>query len=245
MEIVIDFVRVRRLIAQEYQQARAEIRSFGPLQAYQLSQQRHEERLAAAPDANTLACQAGCSWCCHFTIDLRPVEAFRIAEFVAQTFDEQARKRLSARIEANGKITSVLDDMQRMQQNIECAFLVEGRCSIYAARPQTCRNYHATNAAGCQRSFEDPTNLEIDPEFAPLVYQIGGAHVEAFTKAMRDEGYDVDAYEMNLALTAVVEDPQALERFLARYKPFPALEGGEVPDEFTEESDDSDQGSTR
>jgi Fe-S-cluster containining protein len=241
MEIVIDFVRVRRLIAQEYQQAREEIRSLGPLRAYALSQQRHEERLSAAPDANTLACQAGCSWCCHFTIDLRPVEAFRIAEFVSETFDESARQRLSARIEANRKITAVLDDMQRMQHNIECAFLAEGRCSIYAARPQTCRNYHATNAAGCQRSFEDPGNLEIDPEFAPLVYQIGGAHVEAFAKAMRDEGYDVDAYEMNLALTAVAEDPQAIEHFLARRKPFATLEGGEVPDEFTDESDDSEE----
>ncbi|MFL6575470.1 MAG: YkgJ family cysteine cluster protein [Povalibacter sp.] len=237
MEILIDFARVRRLLAQEYQQARTEIGEVGPIAAYERSQQRQDERLASAPDANTLACKAGCSWCCHFTIDLRPVEVFRILEHVERTFDAAAQERLRARLAINREITAPLDEMQRMQQNVECAFLDEGRCTIYAARPQTCRNYHATNAAGCQKSFEEPENLEIDPDFAPLVYQIGGAHVEAFAKAMRDEGYDVDAYEMNLALSAALEQPDARSRFAARQKPFTSIEGDEVPDEFSEQDD--------
>jgi Fe-S-cluster containining protein len=235
MEILIDFVRVRRLMAEEYAQARKDIRAAGPLAAYERSQQRHDQRLASAEDVSSLACKVGCSWCCHFTIDLRPVEVFRILHFVEQTFDPAERERLRHQLAENRDITASLDEMQRMQSNIQCPFLVEGSCGIYAARPQTCRNYHATNAAGCRKSFEEPDNLEIDPEFAPIVYQTGGAHVEAFAKAMRDEGYDVDAYEMNIALSAALEEPQAIERFLSRRKPFNDLAGDEVPEEFNEE----------
>ena len=107
-----------------------------------------------------------------------------------------------------------------------------GRCTIYAARPQTCRNYHATNAAGCQKSFEEPDNLDIDPDFAPYVYQTGGAHVEAFSAAMSDAGYDVGAYELNGALEAAISDPAARERFLNGSSPFTGVSGEEVPAEF-------------
>lgn len=224
-------------MAEEYAQAREDIRTLGPLVAYERSQQRQDQRLASAEDASSLACKEGCSWCCHFTIDLRPVEIFRILQFVDRTFDGVSRERLRARLAENRNITVSLDEMQRMQRNIQCPFLVEGRCGIYEARPQTCRNYHATNAAGCQKSFEEPDNLEIDPEFAPIVYQTGGAHVEAFAKAMRDEGYDVDAYEMNIALSAALESSDALKRFLSNDKPFSDLSGDEVPPEFEEEDE--------
>ncbi len=238
MEIVIDFERVRRLMREEHAQAREEIRALGPIAAYARSQERLDARLHNAPDASTLACKAGCSWCCHFTIDLRPVEVFRILDFVKANLDEASRERIRAEIFANRRITSLLDETARMQMNIKCPFLVEGCCSIYEARPQTCRNYHATSAAGCQRSFEEPENLDIDPEFASLVYQIGGAHVEAFSRAMREEGYDVAAYEMNTVLGAALEDASSASAFENKQAPFAALEGEEVGEEFSGGEDD-------
>src|SRR5450631_2483730 len=66
--------------------------------------------------------------------------------------------------------------------------------------PQSCRNFHATNVAGCRQSYEEPENLDIDPDFAPGPYQAGGAHVEAVSTAMRDAGYDVNAYELNSSM---------------------------------------------
>jgi Fe-S-cluster containining protein len=124
--------------------------------------------------------------------------------------------------------------MERMRRNVKCPFLSAGRCSIYEARPQTCRNYHATDVAGCQQSYEDPDNLDIDPEFAPLVYQAGGAHVDAFTRAMREEGYDTNVYEMNCALDTALSEPDARERFEHKRAPFKKLAGDDVPGEFEE-----------
>jgi Fe-S-cluster containining protein len=243
MEITIDFALVRRILREEYEQARADIAESGPVHAYERSQRRHDARLAAAPDASSLACKAGCSWCCHFTVDVRPVEVFRILDFIDSTFTAQKQARVRSEIEANSAVLGRLDEVERMQRNIKCPFLSvgpmnvpAGHCMIYAARPQTCRNYHATDVAGCRQSFEEPDNLEIDPDFAPLVYQAGGAHVDGFSKAMLETGYDVSAYELNTALAvAMVEPAASRQRFEAQTQAFPTLQGAEVSLEFTEE----------
>jgi hypothetical protein len=102
---------------------------------------------------------------------------------------------------------------------------------VYEARPQSCRNYHATSVAGCRQSYEEPENLDIDPDFAPGVYQRGHAHVEAVSAAMREAGYDVKVYELNCALDAALADAAARQRFEAGLEPFAGL-GEEVPAEF-------------
>ncbi len=78
-------------------------------------------------------------------------------------------------------------------------------------------------------------SIDIDPEFTPLVYQAGGGHVEAFSKAMQDAGYDVAAYELNMALAAALLEPQSRERFEAKQPPFTRLVGEEVPPEFMDD----------
>lgn len=232
MEIAIDLALVRGILAQERKQAGAEIRDLGVAKAYAHSQARHDLRIAAAADVGTLACGAGCSWCCHFSVDVRAVEAFAILDFIEHAFTSEQRTRVYSELHANAAVLKNLDEDARMRSNIKCAFLQEGKCSIYPVRPQTCRNYHATDAAGCRRSYEDPDNLDIDPEFAPLVYQSGGAHVDAFTASLRDAGYDTHVYEMNCALDAALAKPAARQRFAARQPPFDTLQGDEVEGEF-------------
>jgi Fe-S-cluster containining protein len=231
MEFFLDFSLIRNILEQESQRACDEIRALGVLRALESSQQRHDARIAAAPDVGTLACRAGCTWCCYFTVDVRAAEVFRILDVVEQLFTP-AEKAHYAEVRANSAALRKLREGERVTRNLKCPFLSEGRCTIYAARPQSCRNYHATNVAGCQRSYEEPDNLDIDPDFAPGVYQAGGAHVEAFNNGMRDAGYDVNAYELNCALDAALSDPGARERFESRLKPFTGLSGEEVPAEF-------------
>jgi len=226
---------MRKIISQEYAQAHAEIADLGAVAAYQRSCERHDARLAAAPDASTLACKAGCSWCCHFSVDVRAVEVFGILAFIENHLPPQQQQRVRKEIEINSTLLSNLPELERVQRNIKCPFLDAGRCVIYAARPQTCRNYHATNVAGCQKSYEEPENLDIDPDFAPLVYQVGGAHVDAFSKAMRDVGFDVSAYELSTALTAALVDVEgARQRFEAKKPPFVTIQGTDLPLDFME-----------
>ena len=232
MEFRLDFPFIRNILEQENARARDEIRDLGVLRALERSQQRHDARIAAAPDVGTLACRAGCTWCCYFTVDVRAAEVFGILDFVEQSFTPEQKARVYAEVRANSVALRKLGEGERVTRNIKCPFLNEGRCTIYGARPQSCRNYHATNVAGCRQSYEEPENLDIDPDFAPGVYQAGGAHVEAVSTAMRDAGYDVNAYELNCALDAALLDPGARERFESGLKPFIGLSGEEVLAEF-------------
>lgn len=232
MEFTLDLAFLKEILAEERKDAQREIREQGPLRALAQSQQRHDQRIASAPDIGTLACHAGCTWCCYFTIDVRPAEVFRILDLVEQTFTDSEKARVYSEARANSATLKSLDEDERVTRNIRCPFLKDDRCTIYTARPQSCRNYHATDVAGCKQSFDDPDNLDIDPEFAPWVYQAGGAHVEAFSEAMGNAGFDVDAYEFNSALAAALADPTARQRFESGHKPFTDLEGEQVPPEF-------------
>ena len=232
MEFTLNFPLIRDILEQERARARDEIRNLGVLGALEGSQRRHDARIAAAPDVGTLACRAGCTWCCYFTVDVRAAEVFRILDFVEQSFTPEEKARVYAEVRVNSAALRNLGEGERVTRNVKCPLLNEGRCTAYAARPQSCRNYHATNVAGCRQSYEEPENLDIDPDFAPGVYQAGGAHVEAVSAAMREAGYDVNAYELNCALDAALSDPGARERFESRLKPFVGLSGEEVPAEF-------------
>jgi Fe-S-cluster containining protein len=235
MEIEIDTSLVNAIVDDERALTRSDLAEGGPMLALERSQARHELRLAAAKDAPTLACKAGCFWCCYFTVDARPVEVLRIVDFMQRSLPEADRSRITNEIMTNSAAFAALDEEARAHSNTKCPFLHLGRCSIYSVRPQTCRNYHATNAAGCQKAYEEPSNDDIDPEFAPIVYQTGGAHVDAFSSALREAGYDVDAYELNMALAVALADPiAARRRFDAKSKAFPILEGVEVPSEFAD-----------
>jgi Fe-S-cluster containining protein len=232
VEIIIDEALVHGIAAQEEQQAGAEIDQIGPVAAYESSRSRHDARLSAAPDAHTLACKNGCFWCCYFTVDVRAVEVFSILDIMQRELSAEEQVRVRREIEANSALLQGLDELERMRRNVKCPFLAAGRCTIYQARPQTCRNYHATDAAGCHASYEHPEDVAIDPEFAPLVYQSGGAHVDAFSRALEERGYDTRAYELSTALAAAIAQPQSRRRFAAKEQPFPALDGAEVPPEF-------------
>jgi len=237
MEFSLDLPFIRRILTEEQATARAEIAALGVVRALENSQERHDSRIASAPDVGTLACRAGCTWCCYFTVDARAVEVFRILEFVDRSFTAEEKARVHAEVRANAALLKSLDEDERVTRNLKCPFLGNGRCTIYAARPQTCRNYHATNVAGCQKAYEEPGNEDIDPEFAPLVYQAGTAHVEAFSSALQDAGYDVKVYELNCALDAALSQPEARARFESQRTPFKGLSGEEVPDEFDDLAD--------
>jgi Fe-S-cluster containining protein len=155
-----------------------------------------------------------------------------ILDVVERSFAPEEKARVYAEVRANSAALRQLNEDERVTRNVKCPFLNEGRCTVYAARPQSCRNYHATNVAGCQQSYEEPDNLDIDPDFAPVVYQAGAAHVEAVSEAMGNAGYDVKAYELNCALDATLTDAGARGRFESRLPPFIGLSGEEVPAEF-------------
>ena len=232
MEFTLDVALVRDILRRESAQLRDDIRDLGVLPGFGRSRERHDARIAAAPDVGALACRPECTWCCHFTVDVRAAEVFGILDFVASSFTREEQDRVFAEVRANSRVLAGLGGDERITRNIRCPFLSDSRCAIYPVRPQSCRNYHATDVAGCRQSYEEPLNQDIDPDFAPGVYQAGEAHVEAVSNALAVLGYDTNAYELNGALDAALTDAGARGRFEAGHRPFAHLGGEPVAPEF-------------
>ncbi len=112
-------------------------------------------------NASRLACQSGCSYCCHGPVHLTPLEVLNIvlhinssAISVAQRADW--RERITARLAFIG--TLAVSD--QLQMTIPCPFLFEGRCSIYAVRPLFCRGRNVIGVDACKAGYADPSQQQ-------------------------------------------------------------------------------------
>ena len=127
MEITLDIPLIRGILRQERAQTSQEIRDLGVLGALERSQLRHDTRVAAAADFGTLACRAGCTWCCYFTVDVRAAEVFRILDFVERTFAPVEKARVYTEVRANSVALGKLGEDERITRNLKCPFLADGR----------------------------------------------------------------------------------------------------------------------
>ncbi len=87
------------------------------------------------PDGKQIRCSKGCSHCCHGPVEIWPQEAALLAQFVRDaglTPDLALLERQSRYTVETWREQAVADQA--------CVFLdAKGACSVYAARPNTCR----------------------------------------------------------------------------------------------------------
>lgn len=69
-------------------------------------------------------CRKGCSSCCHYAVSISEIEV----QFIEQVAKKKRLKVAGEFRDFNGQ---------------PCPFLVKGACSIYSARPYSCRRHHS------------------------------------------------------------------------------------------------------
>ena len=186
--------------ASERAAASRDLKATDPVSALAASFRRHERVLDAAlvESGTRLACKAGCAYCCHFKVDVRADEALIIAEFVRNRLDSATREAVVNAAENNAGLIRSLTPQQHLSTNIKCCFLIDGRCSIYVARPYACRNYHATDVAGCMRLYNEPQNLDVPPISSRKSTSAAGVIGKAPGGGARSR-LDVRAYDLTTA----------------------------------------------
>ena len=201
---------------QEYTIAVDDIRRHGWRRAWQAAHGRLDESLAAAvadSKAQT-ACRAGCSYCCHFKVEIRAEEAFAIVDYVREHFSPERSREIRAAADANARVMRQASPAAQAEANLPCVFLgADGCCSIYEVRPLRCRAFHATDVERCKQSFEQPHNLDILDSQVTEVYAAGQAQQHGYNAAMGEAGYDTAMYEMSTALAACFTDTGPKRRF--------------------------------
>lgn len=158
----------------------------------------------SAPAGPPVACTAGCSHCCYQAVSARP---FEVVLAHAAVTDWAAVHASAARVLEQ-------DNLTRQRLRIPCAFLHEGRCSVYAVRPGACRAEHSFDPKACELpAGSHPLNTT---QLVLPKAVITGAEV-----AFEERDLDIKAVEFVLALDAIRDVKDPIERWLAGERLFP------------------------
>ncbi|MEO7813704.1 MAG: YkgJ family cysteine cluster protein [Usitatibacter sp.] len=161
-----------------------------------------------------LACERGCSYCCHLRVDVQPYEAFALAGWLRRSFDATRLAAVIARLRSNVKRTRSLGVEARKRTNLACALLGDdGACSAYEARPAQCRRCHSTSVDPCRAFHDDPTDDSLESGQHQAVAHNAAVIIAQARNAARDAGLDEAAEDMNVALLEALDNPKAWRRW--------------------------------
>ncbi len=167
-----------------------------------------------------LACTRGCNFCCHQRVEIRPYEAFVLADHIRTRMTASEQLEVKRRLAANSALVAPLAPLQHTQAGIPCALLVDGACSVYAARPAACRKYYSLSVDTCRSAFEKPAEPLAGPLEDDNLRLAGNAVALGFAKGVEESGRDADRYELHAALVEALQSPKAARRYRDGKKAF-------------------------
>jgi len=113
--------------------------------------------LARAPEGS-VACKAGCDHCCYQVVGVTPAEALAVYAHLRTTRSPEELERVKAHLAERYEHTRGLTSSERFSPNEPCPFLAfaTGSCTIYDARPLSCRGMNSLDASECATRLRDP-----------------------------------------------------------------------------------------
>jgi len=168
----------------------------------------------------TVACRAGCGFCCSVPVDVQAHEVFFAAEHLRIHAAPEALAGVIARTGAHRARLATLDAAERASWREPCALLRDGACSIYAGRPAACRAHHASDAAVCAAHQSDP-RVPIARAYVPPLRARMFAVMLGVDEALEAAGYDDRAYDFGAALHEALTHRPCLARWLRGEPAFP------------------------
>jgi len=167
----------------------------------------------------TIACRAGCGWCCHVPVDVQAHEVFLAAEHIQLNFSPADLAALIARTSVHVARHAALTSEARLRTMTPCALLsAGGSCTIYDGRPAICRSHHASDASVCA-SAQTPGDFE--RVHIPALKARMFAVMLGVDEAIEAAGFDDRAYDFGSALHEALVNSLCLARWLRGQPAFP------------------------
>lgn len=204
----------------------------GLLDVLRAAHKEFDRAYAAAPAAAraVVACRAGCGTCCHVPVGAQAHEVLLAAQFIQARFAPADLDELLVRLAAHRAAFAGRTMRERAALRTPCALLRDGNCSIYAARPESCRSHHSKNLDGCRSNLD--TGIDFTDVLIPEIRGRMFAVMLAIDQAVAEAGFDGRAYDFGSALHEALTDSLCAVRWTQRQPAFPenCREVGE-PDE--------------
>jgi len=167
------------------------------------------------PVTGRLACREGCSLCCRsLRVDLFAHEVFLIAHHIRSHFSAEEISDLLTRLAEHAALVLPLTPFDHATRNVPCPLLKNDRCSVYPARPHSCRRHHSLDFAACQFTYDHPTDLEAPAAHDRDLFRALTGAMQANVDAYADAGFDYSIYELGTALHEALTDESAWTRWL-------------------------------
>jgi Fe-S-cluster containining protein len=160
-----------------------------------------------------IACKSGCSFCCHLRVTLAPHEAIALLRFMRTEMPAPFAEEIEQRILKNAEKISSMTEEQHWSTNLQCAFLVAGRCSAYRARPMACALHHSLDVKGCEDSYANPADHSIGIRKLGVIEKTVVATQTATTRAFKELGLSDEPLELHTAVAAILRDPALMARW--------------------------------
>ncbi|HTI88923.1 MAG TPA: YkgJ family cysteine cluster protein [Alphaproteobacteria bacterium] len=163
---------------------------------------------AAAPFHGEVACRKGCAFCCSLSVSASAPQVFAVADHLRASAPDLAAE--IARIAAADARTRGLDTYGRFLNKAFCAFLVDGACSVYSARPSVCRGALSRSAEVCERLFRGERTDDANIDEATVFRT---ACDEAVWAVLHRHGLRLAGYELAHAVLVALAEPDAEARW--------------------------------
>jgi uncharacterized protein len=185
----------------------------------------------------SVVCAAGCGTCCHEQVGVQAHEVFIAVEYVQARFSPEALAAVIARAAEHRAAFVARGHRTAGAAPRPCVLLREGSCSIYEARPESCRAHHSRSLAGCQKNLAAGSPV-VDVHIHGLRGRMFAVML-GIDYATVEAGFDGHAYDFGSALHDALTDSFCAVRW-QRHQPAFAAECREEPAE-----DDPDGGEMR
>ncbi len=166
------------------------------------------------------ACKEGCDWCCHLTVGTSVPEVVRMVTYLRQTLSAEELRATQERITRADEERRRLPLNRRASARLPCGLLVGHRCSAYPVRPLTCRGFNSADASRCEQFVTSRARVEIpayQPQQRVMTFVLDGTRAGLQAAGLKD-----DLLELNAALRIALEQPDAVDRWLAGQPAFAA-----------------------
>jgi hypothetical protein len=160
---------------------------------------------------STVACRAGCDFCCHVPMGVQAHEVFYAADFIRRKFPADTIPSVIAKLADHRKRVSGISSEDYSRLDLPCALLQDHACSIYEARPEVCRAHHAKNARACESKMLSSQFVIENAYVFPLRVRMFGVML-GIDQAFAEAGFDGRAYDFGSALHEALTD--SLRAFL-------------------------------
>lgn len=164
-------------------------------------------------DPQTIACRAGCAWCCSLFVSATAPEIIQIADYLRATRPADDLAALHERLVERELLLAGKTAEQRSAARLPCVLLVNQQCSVYPVRPLACGSWTSTNAQRCEESWRRHWAETITANQMQL-WLYGGVML-GLREGLDAHGLASEQLDLTTALRIALDLPDAAERWLA------------------------------